>query len=147
MKLATFRREGSSAIGLVHSGATSLFDHRRRGAPGRGRDRAFASMLALIDADDAGLDAARALFAKRGGEADLSLALADGRTAGAAAASRARCAMHVLRHAYPPVGARRAGAGARATGGEAAFHAVMAEPLGELAPIYRSCRSITSPTA
>jgi len=77
MKLATYRSGRSTAIGIVDAGAARIFDiaaaARRDGAS----DAFFASMLALIDADDEGLDLARFLLTKRGGEADLWLALAD----------------------------------------------------------------------
>ena len=77
MKLATYRSGRSTAIGIVDAGAARIFDiaaaARRDGAS----DAFFASMLALIDADDEGLDLARSLLAKRAGEADLWLALAD----------------------------------------------------------------------
>ena len=44
---------------------------------------------------------------------------------------------HVVRDPYPPVRARRARRAGAQDGGEAAFRAAMAEPLGELPPIYR----------
>ena len=92
MKLATYRSGRSTAIGIVDAGAARIFDiaaaARRDGAS----DAFFASMLALIDADDAGLDlaphAARQAW-RRGG----SLGGSRGRrTAGAACPSRGRCA-------------------------------------------------------
>jgi hypothetical protein len=73
LKLATFRREGSERIGLVHSGDKRLFDLTAACERDDPANRAFDSMLALIDADEAGLDAARTLFDKRGGETDLSV--------------------------------------------------------------------------
>ncbi len=137
MKLATFQRDGSERLGLVHSRDDRLFDlaaaARRDGAA----NPAFASMLALIDADDAGLDAARALFAKRGAEADLSFDVGAGELLAPLPQPRQMrdgmsFATHILqsRRGAKAVAARR-------EGGEAAFNAVMAEPLGELAPVYR----------
>jgi 2-keto-4-pentenoate hydratase/2-oxohepta-3-ene-1,7-dioic acid hydratase in catechol pathway len=137
LKLATFRRDGSERIGLVHSGDDRLFDlaaaARRDGAA----NPAFASMLALIDADDAGLDAARALFAKRGAEADLSIDVGAAELLAPLPQPRQMrdgmsFATHILqsRRGAKAVAARR-------EGGEAAFKAVMAEPLGELAPVYQ----------
>ena len=65
MKLATFRRDGAERLGLVHSRDARLFDLAAK--------RALDSMLALTDAADAGLDAARELFERRGGQVDLSI--------------------------------------------------------------------------
>jgi 2-keto-4-pentenoate hydratase/2-oxohepta-3-ene-1,7-dioic acid hydratase in catechol pathway len=65
MKLATFQRDGAERLGLVHSRDARLFDLAAK--------RALDSMLALTDAADAGLDAARELFERRGGQVDLSI--------------------------------------------------------------------------
>ena len=137
MKLATFRRDGSERIGLVHQGDTLVFDLAAAAARDGAANPAFASMLALIDADDAGLDAAGALFAKRGAEADLSVALdAVELLAPLPQPRQMRDGMSFATHIL------QSGRGARAivasrTGGDAAFKAVMAEPLGELAAVYR----------
>jgi 2-keto-4-pentenoate hydratase/2-oxohepta-3-ene-1,7-dioic acid hydratase in catechol pathway len=137
LKLATFRRHGGERIGLVHSNDSRLFDlaaaAERAGSP----NLAFASMLALIDADDSGLDAARALFAKRGGEADLSIDVgAADLLAPLPQPRQMRDGMSFATHI------RQSGRGARALtarakGGEPAFQAAMAEPLGDLAPVYQ----------
>ncbi len=137
MKLATFRRDGSERIGLVHSGDKSLFDLTAAAEPDDPANRAFDSMLALIDADDAGLDAARALFDKRGAEADLSAEVAAAELLAPLPQPRQmRDCMSFATHI------RQSGRGARALAalnreGEAAFKAVMAEPLGELAAVYQ----------
>jgi 2-keto-4-pentenoate hydratase/2-oxohepta-3-ene-1,7-dioic acid hydratase in catechol pathway len=137
LKLATFRRAGSERIGLVHSGDKNLFDLTAAAERDDPANRAFDSMLALIDADDAGLDAARALFDKRGGEADLSVAVdAVELLAPLPLPRQMRDCMSFATHI------RQSGRGARALAalnkeGEAAFNAVMAEPLGELAPVYQ----------
>ena len=56
MKLATYRAASEIRIGIVEADQARLFDlaaaARREGVP----DAPFASMLNLIDADDAGLD-------------------------------------------------------------------------------------------
>jgi 2-keto-4-pentenoate hydratase/2-oxohepta-3-ene-1,7-dioic acid hydratase in catechol pathway len=135
LKLATFRRDGAERIGIVHSGDARVFDLMAacQDAP----NPAFASMLALIDADDAGLDAARALFARRGADDGLSIALNAVQVLAPLPRPRQmRDAMvfatHILqaRRGFKALAARRAG-------GEAAFQAAMAEPLGELAPVHR----------
>jgi 2-keto-4-pentenoate hydratase/2-oxohepta-3-ene-1,7-dioic acid hydratase in catechol pathway len=137
LKLATFRRDGVARIGIVHSGDARLFDLAAAAGREAGADPAFESMLALIDADDAGLEAARALFDKRGGESDLSVDLAAVELLAPLPQPRQmRDGMSFATHI------RQSGRGARAIAalrkdGEAAFKAVMAEPLGELAPVYQ----------
>ena len=135
MKLATFRRDGAERIGIVHSGDARLFDLAAacEDAP----NPAFASMLALIDADDAGLDAARALFARRGAEAGLSIDL--GAVQLLAPLPRPRQMRDAMSFALHILQARRGfkALAARREGGEAAFRTAMAEPLGELASVHR----------
>jgi 2-keto-4-pentenoate hydratase/2-oxohepta-3-ene-1,7-dioic acid hydratase in catechol pathway len=137
LKLATFQQDGSERIGLVHSRDAKLFDLKaaaeRQGAP----NRAFESMLALIDADDSGLEAARDLFDKRGTEADLSVDVAETVLLAPLPQPRQmRDGMSFATHI------RQSGRGARALAalardGEAAFKAAMNEPLGDLAPVYQ----------
>lgn len=137
MKLATFQREGSERIGLVHAGDARLFDLTAAAERDDPANRAFDSMLALIDADDAGLDAARALFDKRGDEADLSVALAAVELLAPLPQPRQmRDAMSFATHILQSRRGAKAIA-ARRDGGEAAFSAVMAEPLGDLPPVYQ----------
>ena len=137
MKLATFRRDGSERIGLVHSSDSRLFDLTAAAERDDPANRAFDSMLALIDADDAGLDAARALFDKRGDEADLSVEAATAELLAPLPQPRQmRDGMSFATHIL------QSGRGARAITalrkeGEVAFKAVMAEPLGALAPVYQ----------
>ena len=137
MKLATYRSGGVVGVGLVEVGDGRLFDlvasARRAGAP----DSPFVSMLALIDSHDAGLDLARSLVGKRGGEADLWLDLARVELLAPLPEPRQmRDAMSFAVHI------RQSGRGARAiqalgSGGRDAFKAVMAEPLEELPTVYR----------
>src|SRR5260370_41328562 len=72
LKLATFRRDGSERIGLVYQGDARLFDLTAASERDDPASRIFDSMLALIDADEAGLAAARPLFDKRLSAVDLS---------------------------------------------------------------------------
>ncbi|MGX1307216.1 2-keto-4-pentenoate hydratase/2-oxohepta-3-ene-1,7-dioic acid hydratase in catechol pathway [Amorphus suaedae] len=59
MKLATYTTGGAEKIGALTADGTRLVDL----AAASGGDARFATMLSLIDAGDAGLDAARALLA------------------------------------------------------------------------------------
>jgi hypothetical protein len=71
MKLATYRSGGAVRVGVVEADTRRMFDlpaaARRAGVP----EAPFATMLALIDSDDAGLDLTRSLVGRRGGEDDL----------------------------------------------------------------------------
>lgn len=137
MKLATFAREGSERLGLVDAGRARLFDLTAAAERDDPADRRFDSMLALIDADDAGLDAARALFDKRGVEADLSVPLAGAALLAPLPQPRQmRDGMSFETHILQSRRGAKAVA-ALGVGGEAAFRAVMAEPLGDLPAVYR----------
>jgi 2-keto-4-pentenoate hydratase/2-oxohepta-3-ene-1,7-dioic acid hydratase in catechol pathway len=137
MKLATFRREGSERIGVVDTGGAMLFDLTAAAERDDPADRRFDSMLALIDADDAGLDAARALLDKRGGEPDLSIRLAGAELLAPLPQPRQmRDGMSFETHILQSARGGRALA-ALAVGGESAFRAAMAEPLGDLPAVYR----------
>jgi 2-keto-4-pentenoate hydratase/2-oxohepta-3-ene-1,7-dioic acid hydratase in catechol pathway len=137
MKLATYRASAEVRIGVVDAEGGRVFDlagaSRRAGAA----TAPFASMLALIDADDAGLDLARALLDSRGGEADLWSSLASVELLAPVPEPRQmRDGMSFETHI------RQSGRGgkavaARKSGGEAAFRAALAEPLDDLAPVYR----------
>ncbi|HXZ18219.1 MAG TPA: fumarylacetoacetate hydrolase family protein [Roseiarcus sp.] len=136
-KLATFRASGRDRIGVVDADGRRLFD--LGAAAGRaGVDAApFHSMLALIDADDAGLDGARSLLSGRGAEADLWIDL--DRTdllAPLPEPQQVRDAMSFSLHI------RQSARGARALqalkeNGPEAFQAVMRGPLDELPAVYR----------
>ena len=137
MKLATFQREGSERIGLVDVAAGTLFDLTAAAERDDPADRRFDSMLALIDADDAGLDAARALLAKRGDEHDLSIPLSGaGLLAPLPRPRQMRDGMSFETHILQSARGSRAVA-ALATGGAAAFEAAMAAPLGALPAVFR----------
>jgi 2-keto-4-pentenoate hydratase/2-oxohepta-3-ene-1,7-dioic acid hydratase in catechol pathway len=137
LKFATYRSGGGAKIGIVEAQKARLFDlaaaARREGAP----DGLFDSMLSLIDADEAGLDQARSLLAKRGSDDDLwsDLSLAE-LLAPLPEPRQMRDAMSFSLHI------RQSGRGARAvqalqSGGLEAFKAVMQEPLEELPAVYR----------
>jgi 2-keto-4-pentenoate hydratase/2-oxohepta-3-ene-1,7-dioic acid hydratase in catechol pathway len=136
MKLATYRLGSNTDIGIVDSVGARVFD--LAGAAARaGKPGPFGSMLELIDADDVGLEAARALLAARGGEADLWRPLSEiALLAPLPQPRQMRDGMSYATHI------RQSGRGAAAllakrTGGEAAYRAGLAEPLGELASIFR----------
>ncbi len=137
MILATYCLGNGERVGLVDAEKDRIFDlaaaARRDGA----LNAPFASMLALIDADDAGLDLARSLIAKRGGEDDLWTALAAVQLLAPLPEPRQmRDAMSFALHI------RQAARGARAvqalnSDGREAFRAAMAEILEPLATVYR----------
>lgn len=137
MKLATYLAAGETRIGIVEVENSRLFDlaaaARRDGVP----DAPFASMLNLIDADDAGLDRARLLLARRAGEADLWTDFANAQLLAPVPEPRQmRDAMSFALHI------RQSGRGARAiqalySRGRDAFNAVMQEPLDDLPEVYR----------
>jgi 2-keto-4-pentenoate hydratase/2-oxohepta-3-ene-1,7-dioic acid hydratase in catechol pathway len=137
MKLATYRSGGAVGVGAVEAETGRLFDlsaaARRAGAP----EAPFASMLALIDSDESGLDLARSLVGRRGGEADLWSDLNRVELLAPLPEPRQmRDAMSFALHI------RQAARGSRAlqamrSGGRDAFAAAMAEPLEELAAVYR----------
>jgi 2-keto-4-pentenoate hydratase/2-oxohepta-3-ene-1,7-dioic acid hydratase in catechol pathway len=137
MKLATYRLGGKTRIGIVDPDKGQLFDlagaARRDGVP----DAPFASMLDLIDADDAGLDSARSLMAKRGGEADLWADLATTELLAPLPEPRQmRDAMSFALHIRQSARGGKAVQALRA-GGREAFKAVMQEPLDDLPSVYR----------
>jgi len=138
MKLATYRLGGAVRVAVVDADEGRWFDlsaaARRAGAP----EAPFASMLTLIDSDDAGLDLARSLVERRGGEADLWSDLAKVELLAPLPEPRQmRDGMSF------PLHIRQAARGSRAlqamaSGGPEAFTAVMAQPLDELAAVYRN---------
>jgi 2-keto-4-pentenoate hydratase/2-oxohepta-3-ene-1,7-dioic acid hydratase in catechol pathway len=136
LKLATFRRGGAERIGIVHSGDTRVFDLGAAADRDGPSNPAFVSMQALIDADDAGLEAADDLFTRRAGESDLSAALADVELLAPLRPRQMRDGMSFETHIRQSRRGTQALA-ARRERGEAAFKEVMAGPLGELAPVYR----------
>jgi len=137
MKLATYLANGSARVGAIDSGGTRVFD-LAAAATREGADASlFASMLDLIDADEAGLDVARALLEKRGGEAGLWLQLKDVTLLAPLPEPRQmRDGMSFATHIRQSARGGRA-VQAMKTGGVEAFKAAMAAPLGELPAVYR----------
>jgi 2-keto-4-pentenoate hydratase/2-oxohepta-3-ene-1,7-dioic acid hydratase in catechol pathway len=137
MKLATYRANGAAAVGVIDGDGARVFDLTGAAARAGAQASLFASMLDLIDADDAGLDLARALLEKRGGDDDLWSGLADvALLAPLPEPRQMRDGMSFATHI------RQSARGAQAvqamkTGGAEAFKAAMAAPLGELPAIYR----------
>jgi 2-keto-4-pentenoate hydratase/2-oxohepta-3-ene-1,7-dioic acid hydratase in catechol pathway len=137
MKLATYRSGGAVRVGVVEADTSRLFDlsaaARRAGVP----EAPFASVLALIDSDDAGLDLARSLVGRRGGDGDLWSDLNRVELLAPLPEPRQmRDAMSFALHI------RQAARGSRAlramrSGGREAFAAAMTGPLEDLAAVYR----------
>jgi 2-keto-4-pentenoate hydratase/2-oxohepta-3-ene-1,7-dioic acid hydratase in catechol pathway len=137
MKLATYRAAGTAKVGVVDSEGGRVFDLAAAAAREGSSDAPFGSMLALIDADDPGLDLARSLAEKRGSESDLWSPLAAIELLAPVPEPRQmRDGMSFATHI------RQSARGAQAvqalkTKGIEAFHAAMAEPLGDLPDVYR----------
>jgi 2-keto-4-pentenoate hydratase/2-oxohepta-3-ene-1,7-dioic acid hydratase in catechol pathway len=136
VKLATIRSNGTDKIALVHAGDTKLFDIAAAAA----RDDAsptFASMLSLIDAGDAALDAVRALFDKHGNDASLSVDVGGTEILAPLPEPRQmRDGMSFPLHIrQAPRGQLKLAARARNDMEELAR--IEAEPLGELPAVYR----------
>ncbi|RBP01197.1 2-keto-4-pentenoate hydratase/2-oxohepta-3-ene-1,7-dioic acid hydratase in catechol pathway [Roseiarcus fermentans] len=137
MKFATYRMGDAAKVGLVDAEGERLFDldaaARRAGAP----SAPFASMLSLVDADEVGLDLARSLVDRRGGEADLWRDLEQVEFLAPLPEPRQmRDAMSFALHIRQSSRGARAVQALRATGVEA-FKAVMREPLEDLPAVYR----------
>ncbi len=137
MKLATYQAERSAKIGVVDAQAGRLFDLAAAAERADTDVSPFRSMLSLIDADEAGLEAARALGERRGAESDLWIDLAASTLLAPLPEPRQmRDAMSFALHI------RQSGRGARAiqarrVNGAEGFKAVMKEPLEDLPAVYR----------
>jgi 2-keto-4-pentenoate hydratase/2-oxohepta-3-ene-1,7-dioic acid hydratase in catechol pathway len=138
MKLATYRDHGQDKIGLVHGPDNAqVFDLAAAAARGGRTEPAFSSMLAMIDAGEDALDRARHLFETHSKDAALSVSLASVELLAPLPEPRQmRDAMsfpiHILQ---APRGQRRLAA--RAANDDAELKRIDAEPLGELAEVYR----------
>lgn len=137
MKLATYRTDQGSRIGIVDTDTLRLFELSTAAARLGLKDAPFGAMLELIDADDAGLELARTVVAKRGDDADLWREL--DRTELLAPLPQPRLMRDAMSFATH---IRQSGRGARAlqalqTNGRDAFNAAMQQPLDELADVYR----------
>jgi 2-keto-4-pentenoate hydratase/2-oxohepta-3-ene-1,7-dioic acid hydratase in catechol pathway len=137
MKLATYRAGGAIRIGVVNAEKGLVFDLAAAARREGGSGAEFASMLNLVDSDDAGLDLARRLLERNAGEADLWSTLSKiDLLAPAPEPRQMRDAMLF------PLHIRQAARGARAmkalrTSGRAAFEAAMAGPFEDVPAIYR----------
>ncbi|MDR6817487.1 2-keto-4-pentenoate hydratase/2-oxohepta-3-ene-1,7-dioic acid hydratase in catechol pathway [Neorhizobium sp. 2083] len=138
MKLATFRSStGSNHIGIVYDGDRRLFDLTSSAEQAGGDASDFSSMLALIDAGDAGLEKARTLFAARSSDAGLTMAIDSVELLAPLPRPRQmRDCMSYETHI------RQSGRGMRrlvaaAAGDDIQVAAIDAEPLAPLADVYR----------
>jgi 2-keto-4-pentenoate hydratase/2-oxohepta-3-ene-1,7-dioic acid hydratase in catechol pathway len=140
VKLATFRaggqQDGQARVGIVHANDAKLFD--LAGAAARdGGNPAFTSMLALIDAGEAALDAARSAFEKHRSDATLSVNVAGTDILAPLPEPRQmRDGMSFPLHIrQSPRGQLKLAA--RAKGDMEELARLEAEPLGELPEVYR----------
>lgn len=137
MKLATFRTGQASKIGIVESETSRIFDLDAAASRAGIKNAPFQSMLALIDADEGGLDCARSLLEKRGCEEDLWRKLDEVELLAPVPEPRQmRDAMSFALHIRQSDRAWRALRALQTTGREA-FEATMREQLKELAGVYR----------
>ena len=137
MKLATYRSGGEQKIGIVDAEGGRVFDLAGAARHEGVSTAPFVSMMALIEADDPGMERARSLLAKHGPEASHWTALADVELlAPLPRPTQMRDAMSYATHIRQSA---RGGAARLAAikGGKAAFDAEMAKPLGDLPEIYR----------
>ena len=140
MKLATFRaggqQDGQARVGIVHANDGRLFDLASAAARDGGNP-AFGSMLALIDAGEAALDAARSAFEKHGSDASLSVNVAGTDILAPLPEPRQmRDGMSFPLHIrQSPRGQLKLAA--RAKGDMEELARLEAEPLGELPEVYR----------
>lgn len=137
MKLATYRTGGAERVGIVHVNDVRVFDLAAAAERAGRANPAFASMLSLIDGGERALDAARDVFAKSGGDADLSSDVSAVEILAPVPEPRQmRDAMSFPLHIQQaPKGQRRLAA--RARGDMAELARIDAEPLGELPEVYR----------
>lgn len=136
MKLATYRsKAGESRIALVHGADDKLFDLALAAERAGGAEHAFQSMLSLIDSGRRGLDRAADLLSTRGSDDELSVALDSVELLAPLPEPRQmRDGMSFPTHIrQSPRGMRRL----FAKGDAAALAAIDAEPLAELADVYR----------
>jgi 2-keto-4-pentenoate hydratase/2-oxohepta-3-ene-1,7-dioic acid hydratase in catechol pathway len=137
VKLTTFRSGGQDKIGIVHDNDSRIFDLDAAATRAGAANPAFASMLALIDAGDGALDAARNLFDRHGKDGDLSIPVSGTEILAPVPEPRQMrdgmsFPLHILQ---APRGQRKLAARAKNDMEELAR--IEAEPLGELPEVYR----------
>lgn len=139
MKLATFAAGEAAHIGMADPGADRMFDLTRAARADGAQPEMFASMLALIDADDAGLDAARALHLRHGQDPAFLTALSGTRLLAPLPEPRQmRDGMSFATHIRQSGSGRgRALAEARAKGDAGEVARIEARELPALPEIYR----------
>ncbi len=138
MKLATFLTDGSERLGLVHSDGRGVFDLAAAAERQGASNPAFRSMLALIEAEEAGAEAAQDTFRKRGGEEDLSFGIDSVRLLSPLPQPpQIRDAMSYPLHIQQSLRRGHAMAALKREG-EAASNAILAKPLDELPSVYRT---------
>lgn len=137
MKLATYRSKGKEYVGLVHSGDKLVLELTKASRRAGSRDTAFNSMLSFIDAGEAALDQARAIFQKYETDSDLSVQVSDVEILAPLPEPRQmRDGMSFPLHIrQSPRGSLKLKA--RAEGNAAELARLEAEPLPELPEIYR----------
>ncbi len=137
VKLATYRADGRERIGLVHGDDLRLFDLAAAADRAGRRNPAFASMLSLIDAGDAALDEARALFDQHRGDESLSRDVAAIELLAPVPEPRQMrdCMSFPLHILQAPRGQMKLAA--RQRGDTTELARIDAEPLGELPEVYR----------
>ena len=137
MKLATYRLDGANRVGAVDVEKGRVFDLAVAAGMAGASAAPFASMQALIDADDAGLDLARELFDKHALQpslwADLDVVEL------LAPLPEPRLMRDCMSYATHIRQSARGGAARLAAlqGGQAEFEKAMGKPLGDLPEIYR----------
>jgi 2-keto-4-pentenoate hydratase/2-oxohepta-3-ene-1,7-dioic acid hydratase in catechol pathway len=138
LKLATFLTDGSERLGLVHSDGRCVFDLATAAERDGVSNPAFRSMLALIEADEAGAEAAQDTFRKRGDEEDLSFGIDSVRLLSPLPQPpQIRDAMSYPLHIQQSLRRGHAMAALKREG-EAASNAILAKPLDELPSVYRT---------
>lgn len=137
MKLATYRKDGVERVGIVHSGDARMLDLAAAAERLKTANPAFGSMLALIDAGERALDAARGVFEKATADPALSADVAGLEILAPIPEPRQmRDGMSFPLHIQQaPKGQRKLAA--RAANDMAELARIEAEPLGELPEVYR----------
>ena len=137
MKLATYRKDGVERVGIVHSGDARMLDLAAAAERFKMPNPAFGSMLALIDAGERALDAARGVFEKAAADPALSADVAGLEILAPIPEPRQMrdgmsFPLHILQ---APRGQLKLAA--RAKNDMAELARIDAEPLGELPEVYR----------
>lgn len=137
MKLASFVRDGSQRVGLVHGPDMAVFDLVLAAQRTGSDPEPFRSMLDLIDAGDPALDAARSLFESYRNEGSFSYPVSALKLLAPLPVPRQmRDAMSFPLHILQGVRGSALQI-AREAGDSREVARLQAEPLGELPAVYR----------